>query len=316
MQLQEQCVLQARRCSVKGLLGQRKNAEATRKMAHDFGANVEQLAGITFLINRKRREVKDVVSAAQAFREAGYGYSFQWGDTKGLRLVPVKAEPDMRRATDAAQARFWGAVDDYVSAYPFLVKEAEMKMTGLGLLFDVEEYPQQNKIRGLFQCAVEYMPVPQSNHFVARLADSVAETAREQLTKTIALRANEAVNDILVRVEKGVADYIDRLSRYKLGMDEKGKASVEQTFRDSINTNVSALSDLVRKLNFSDDVGLNNLAEQISRLARYSAVRLRADKSARDGMINEGKSLIAKLDSLRKVDSEVDQLIGAVADYM
>jgi hypothetical protein len=108
-----------------------------------------------------------------------------------------------------------------------------------------------------------------------------------------------------------VSDYIDKLGRYKV-VDER----VEATFRDSICGNVTALADLVKKLNFADDPGLNNLAEQINRLARYSAIRLRDDKNIRDDLISEGKTLVAKLDSMRKIDSEVDALIDSVSDYM
>jgi hypothetical protein len=311
MQLQKQCVLQARRCSLAGLLGQRKDLAATGLIAQRFSSAQKAVSGIKYLINRQNRQVKDVVSAGQAFREAGYGYSFAWGDTKGLRLVPCKAEPQVRAETDKAEARFWDAVDKYVAVYPELVREAELKTTGLGLLFDAEEYPAKRKIRGMFQCATEYMPVPESKHFVAELAEDVANDAREQLTKTIALRANEAVNDIVARVETGVGDYLDKLGRYKVTDDR-----VEQTFRDSINSNVTALAELVRKLNFSDDPGLDNLAEQISRLARYSAERLREDGVTRNSMINEGKSLIAKLDGFRKIDNEVDNIIAGVADYV
>ena len=210
MSLQTQCVLQVRRCSLAGILGQRKNPEATRKLAQDFGANVEQLAGITYLINRKNRAVKDVVSAGQAFREAGYQYSFQWGDTKGLRLVPCKAVASCKAETDAAEIRLANAIDAYVMAYPSLVREAEYRDTGLGLLFDASEYPASHHIRKMFRYGVEYMPVPQASHFVADLTNDLIDEAKAELTRTNAVRANEAVNDILNRVEKGVSDYIDK----------------------------------------------------------------------------------------------------------
>jgi hypothetical protein len=311
MLLQKQCVLQVRRCSLGGLLGQRKNPEATRKMALDFGANVGQLAGVTYLINPKNRQRKDVIAAGQAYREAGYKYSFQWGDTKGLRLVPCKALDSVRAETQLQTARLETAIDAYVQAYPELVREAEYRDTGLGLLFDASEYPSQRRIRKMFQYGTEYMPVPDAKHFIADMAEHMVNDAKAELTRNNAIRANEAVNDILGRVEAGVSEYLDKLSRYKITDDK-----VEATFRDSIVGNVTALADLVKKLNFSDDPGLNNLAEQINRLARFSAFRLRDDKSARDQMITEGKSLIARLDGMRKIDSEVDALIDSVADYM
>ena len=310
MHLQKQCVLQTRRCSLKGLLGQRRDNSATACIVERFSTEAKSVAGTKFLINRKHSEVKELVAAAQAYRQAGYQYSFQWGDTKGLRLVPCKAVPDCEAETAVADKRFWNGVDAYAYIYPQLVKEAEQISTGLGHLFDLNDYPAQSRIRGMFEAKTEYMPVPDSSHFVADLTESMINDAKAEMVRTNNIRANEAVNDILTRVENGVGEYLERLSRYKIKDDK-----VERTFRDSIVSNVSALAELVRKLNFADNAGLNNLAEQISRLARFSAVRLRDDKQARDGMIGEGKALVAKLDSLRKIDTEVDNLIGSVGEY-
>jgi len=292
-----------------GLLGERRDAGASAMVAEKYSAAEKTCKASKYLINRQHKAVKAVQAAAQRIRDCGYKYSFPWGDSR-LRLLPVKAESAYRTKVDAAISDFWDCVDDYVTVYPSLVYDAEQTSTGLGLLFDATEYPRKDQIKGMFKLAVEYWPIPDGKHFIADLTQEAADEARANLSKMATERANEAVNETLQRVESGVAEYIERLGNYRV---EDSK--VVATFRDSLTRNITELSDLVKKLNFTDDPGLDNLAEQINRLARYSCETLRDDRPLRDGMLNEAQSLINKLDGFRKTDTEVDNLIGSVADY-
>ena len=71
--------------------------------------------------------------------------------------------------------------------------------------------------------------------------------------------------------------------------------------------------DFTKTLRSGGDI--DALANQVDRLARATADTLRDDPTLRERMVNEGRALIATLDSYRKTDSMVDDMIGEVRDY-
>lgn len=309
--LQKNTMLVGTTVKLAGFLGERKDTGATELIASKYQADEKAVKGAKFLIDRTYPAVKRGVAMAQRVRQCGYDYSFPWGDSK-LRLLPVKARDDFDAKIQQAIADFWSVIDnEYLPAYPHLVKEAEHR---LGLLFDPHNYPNVNDVRKLFKCQVEYWPVPSGDNFIADIAQDAANEARQSLQRIAVERANEAVNETLTRIEKGVSLYVAKLANFKPA--DKAAGEMAKTFRDSATQNIEELADLVKKLNFADDAGINNLANQIQRLARYSCETLREDKMTRDAMIAEANGLIGKLDGMKKSDLESDQIIAAVADYM
>lgn len=184
----------------------------------------------------------------------------------------------------------------------------------LGRMFDITQYPEAEQVARMFKSGVEYWPMPEGGHFVADIAEESAKEARETLTKANLERTNEAVNDLIGRVEKTVQMYVDKLAAYKPKANSESDGRIEGIFRDSLVDNVADMSRLIKALNFTNDAGLNGLATQVDRLARHTATSLRDNHDIRSGMISEGQALINKLDSYRKVDTEVDNLIASIAD--
>lgn len=308
--LQCNAVLHQTTVKLGGLLGERRDKGASETVSNTYSASSKQVKAAKYLINRQHKKVKAVQAHAQRIRDLVYKYSFPWGDSN-LRLLPIKAHKEFTDKLEIAIREFWDSVDEYVAYYPYLVEDSKQNLTGLGLLFDPAQYPPQEKIKGYFSVSVEQWPIPASEHFVAGLVEDAAEQAKATITKLVVERQNQAVNDMLHRVEEGVAEYIDKVSAYK-----KGEKRIEKTFRDSLNRNILEVSRLVKTLNLWGDAGLDNLAEQVSRLARVTCESLRNDPQLRQDMVSEGKSLIARLDGYRKTDSVVDQMIGSVNEYM
>lgn|SRR5512139_626701 len=292
-----------------GLLGQRIDKEASATVSNTYSASSKQVKAAKYLINRQNKKVKAVVSASQRIRDLVYKYTFPWGDSN-LRMLPVKAHKEFTEKLNTAIRDFWDTVSEYETHYPYLVEDSKQNLTGLGLLFDPAQYPPQDKIKSLFTVNVEYWPIPESGHFVADVAKEAADEARKALTELSVKRANEAVNNMLHRIEETVGEFVEKLAAYKK-TDEK----IIGIFRDSTVENVAEMARLVKSLNFSDDASLDNLAGQVARLARATADALRDDPTLRESFVNEGKTLIARLDGYRKTDSVVDSMIDSVNDY-
>jgi hypothetical protein len=300
---------------MEGLLGERRDREASELVSNKYKANSRRTKTAKYLIDRQHPSVKRVVAMGQRVRDTMYRYTFPWGGTN-LRLLPVKAHVAFEYAINEAIRDLKEAQAEYIRLYPALVAESKQTLTGLGHLYDPNDYPTQDRIAKLFTCGVEYWPIPDSGHFVADIAQEAADDARKQIVDSNTLRANQAVNSMLARVEETVGVYVDKLSKYR--RDTTGSAAapgVVGIFRDSLVSNVKEIANLVRLLNFSDDVGIDQLATQIDRLAKVTAESLRENDDLRTNAINDGRALIAKLAGYRKTESVADELIGAVSDY-
>lgn len=309
LELAKKAMLVTVNIRMEGLLGERRDRNAGEMISDKYRADPSQVKAAKYLINRKHPKVKLVVSRAQRVREVAYELTFPWGGTN-LRMLPMRAKSAFDLKVSNSIADLEAAWDNYALWYPSLVADAEKTITGLGGLFDRSQYPDHKQIRGMFAAGVEYWPIPDTGHFVAEIANEVAQDARDAVNKNNVLRANQAVNEMLSRIESGVGKYVDKVASYRDTGD-----GIVGIFRDSLVDNVRELGQLVRQLNFSDDPSIDALANQVERLARVTAESLRENPRMRDDMVSEGRALMAKLDSYRKTDSTIDAMIGEVADY-
>jgi hypothetical protein len=226
-------------------------------------------------------------------------------------MVPVKAHDLFRQAIDKDLRDLEAAETDYIAIYPQLVDESRQAIIGLGGLFDGSQYPKQEVLKSLFNHSVEYWPIPQGSNFVADLAQEAADEARNALKAANEQRAKAAVNDLVSRVEKAVTTYVDKLAAYR-----DTDLGVVGIFRDSLVSNVQEISDLIKALNFDDNPDIDGLANQMSRLGRYTAESLRENDDLRKKMVSEGQVILGRLDAYRQSDTEIGQIIDAVGDYM
>lgn len=306
MELAKRAVLVSLSIKLEGLLGERRDAAATSLVESTYSVAHKRAKASKYLIDRKHPKVKAVVAAAQQVRAVVYRYTFPWGDS-GLRLLPAKAHAEFQAAAREALNTLHGCQEEYLGAYPSLVTQSKLDLNGM---FDASQYPGVERVRTLFKASVEYWPMPQDGHFVADIAtEAVAEARATMRAETIA-RTNTAINDMIGRVEQGVKLYVDKLSAYQHQDPE-----IRAVFRDSLVSNTIEMGGLIRKLNFMDDPGIDVLANHVERLGRYTADTLRESQDARSTMISEGQALLNKLDSYRKLESQVDDVIGAVLDY-
>lgn len=290
--------------TLAGLLGERKHEAATEMVESAYNAACGSAKSVTYLIDRKHPIVKAVVAKAQQVRCVAYKYSFAWAGE--LRFVPLKAREAFEREMAEKIAEFDGACDDYVVWYPSLVTEAKVRLAGL---YDATQYPAASTVRKSLAAKYVPWPVSSADQFSNLAGEIVAEYRKKMEAETVEL-TNNAVNQLIDRVEKTVSAFVTKLAAYN---DEGDK--VRGIFRDSLISNVADIAVLVRQLNFTNDPSLDGLAVQIERLARYSGHTLRNRPQSRDAVRNEGEALLNQLAVFKKTESAVSDLLSQVADY-
>ena len=116
----------------------------------------------------------------------------------------------------------------------------------LGKLFRIGDYPSKEALQGKFGIRYRIVPVPDADHFMAKLASHDTERVKRGIEREIEERLHDAVGDLYRRLGEAVERVSERLTE-----DGEGKPLV---FRDTMISNVRDLVDVVPRLNiFGDD---------------------------------------------------------------
>jgi hypothetical protein len=293
-----------------GLLGERKDYDATELVQNTYDVADKRAKASKYLIDRKHKKVKAVVAAAQRVREVVYKFTNPWGDDKGSsRLLVAKLEPALRAHLDKAIKELEATWKDYVRVYPQLILDSK---TDLGKLFDPSQYPAPDKIVSLFKVNVRYWPFPDSGNFVADISEDAAKTAKKEIEDEIEQRLLHATYDMVDRAKDVVSTLLDRLEGFK----KKDKISGAKSFRDSLLSNIETTANLIENMNITDNHEIKKVVKDLNRLLEYSAYSLRNYEDARKNTISVGQQVLANLTMLDLKDKEIANLVADAGDYL
>ncbi len=218
-------------------------------------------------------------------RTRHYANSLPWDD-KSSRLLTVanyehytEIMDGLREHLVRQRARFIEDYDDYV----------EQARLDLGKLFRIGEYPSKEDLREKFSIRYRITPVPDADHFIARLASDDTDRVKRDIERHIEEQLHDAVGDLYRRL----AEAVERVSE-RLCEDGDGKPLV---FRDTMISNIRDLVDVVPRLNIFGDQRLAGLCEQVKeRIAGVEPDSLRPsrtfDPAARDRVKRDADALM------------------------
>ena len=185
-------------------------------------------------------------------RNTHYANTLPWDD-QGNRLLTVANYDhytdllnNLREHVVHERARFIGDYDTNI----------EQARLDLGLLFNIEEYPSPEALQDKFAIRYRIVPVPDAEHFMARLASDDTEHVKHDIEHHIQERLHDAVSDLYTRLGEAVQRVSERLRD-----DDNGKPLV---FRNSMIENIRELVDVVPRLNIFGDHELARLCDQVN----------------------------------------------------
>ena len=201
---------------------------------------------------------------ASKARTEHYANTLPWDD-KGSRLL-----------TTANYETYTGIMtrlaEDMVRERTRFIEDWELNLEGarleLGAMFRLEDYPAKDHLPGKFSIRYRILPVPDVDHFLARLNQGETDRVKADMERHISDQLNVAVADLYQRLGDAVGHVAEKLDE-----DDEGKALV---FRNSLVDNVRELVDVVPRLNIFGDDKLACLCEQVkAKIARFDADQLR-----------------------------------------
>ena len=201
-------------------------------------------------------------------RTRHYSNSLPWDD-KGSRLLTVANYESYTEIMDGLRERLVRQRARFIEDYDDHVEQARID---LGKLFRIGEYPSKEDLRDRFSIRYRITPVPDVDHFIARLASDDTERVKRDIERHIEEQLHDAVGDLYRRL----AEAVERVSE-RLQEDGDGKPLV---FRDTMISNIRDLVDVVPRLNIFGDQRLARLCEQVKdRIAGVGPDSLRPSRT-------------------------------------
>ena len=209
-----------------------------------------------------------LTSTMSRARTSHYEQTLPWDD-QGGRLLTVANYERYTELMDGLRERMIRERARFIEDYDDNVDQARLD---LGKLFRIEDYPSKEALQGKFAIRYRITPVPDADHFMAKLASDDTDRVKRDIEHQIEERLHDAVGDLYRRLGEAVERVSDRLQE-----DGNGKPLV---FRDSMISNVRDLVDVVPRLNIFGDDELARLCEQVKdKIAGVEPDSLRPSKN-------------------------------------
>ena len=192
-----------------------------------------------------------LTATMSAARSTHYEQSLPWDD-QGSRLLTVANYECYTGLLEGLRERMVRERARFIEDYDDNIDQARLD---LGRLFRIEDYPSKEALHGKFGIRHRIVPVPDADHFMAKLASDDTERVKRDIERQTEERLHDAVGDLYRRLGEAV----DRVSE-RLQEDGEGKPLV---FRDTMIANIRDLVDVVPRLNIFGDDRLAQLCEQV-----------------------------------------------------
>ncbi len=207
-----------------------------------------------------------------------------WNDN-GTRVLRSAAFLDYTQGYRGWKDQFETALQEFYTAYPTLVAQAELRLNSL---FNQQDYPDLAEVKRRFAVRLDVYPLPDAEDF--RLLDGIPADEADHLCKNAVAglegQVGAAVKDLLQRMHGVVSSMAGRLD---VPHGEKGGK-----FHDTLVGNISDMVARIPALNLTDDPEIKQLAQAMQELVCPPEV-LRLDPDARADKAAKAKALAARM---------------------
>jgi hypothetical protein len=289
--LSERCMLAQLHISAwAGMLIDKEVTDATNesyKAAKEAGRYNKRLVASSFL--------KGVSGAHSRARHIHRLLTLPWEDD-GTRVLAatgyityVQKMKEARQKVEAEVKAFLDTPDAYVT-------EAK---TRLGKMFNIDDYPSQDDLKGKFGFDVEIKPMPDAGDFRAQVSDENMKSIIRDIERRTDQRLENAMNDIFKRVAEVVGHMSERLRAYQPAKDG---SKAEGVIRASLVYNIHEMAtEVLPVLNITNDPRVEDLQKNLlAELYEHSPEILTADTKIRQATISKADKLLKKINSYMK----------------
>lgn len=266
--------------------------------------NAEADAGRYNKLLIPREAFSEVFSIITAARTKHAVMTMPWSD-KGWRLLPLTLYSDFASEFRKFRIEFDEAADRFTKTYPNYVGAAKKRLNGM---FNEDDYPAHSRVRTMFSFNWQVIPCPDAGDFRTDISKEQLEDMRNNLQENMQSAFVNATQEPIRRIINVVEKMAAKLKEYKPaavktvkdGADKKKiKVRAENTFRDSLVTNIQELLPLLEAFNLNDDKKLKALVERTQKeLCYHEADVLREDKDVRAQVQKSAEEILKQASAL------------------
>lgn len=214
-------------------------------------------------------ELEAVRKFAANTRNFVYSSTTAWGDL-GQRAFPMSRFPSLHKELDGLKQEFDRLVNEFLSVYEFRRSNAQAK---LGSLYNPDEYPSAESLRGRFRFTVTFPPVPEANIF-SQVQDEAERYLRDEYARVYTQRIDDTMKEVFDRLHDALKHMVERL-------DYSGKED-KKRFHNTLIDNVRDLVGMLADFNITGESKLTTLHMQLDQaLMGITAEALREDDHLR-----------------------------------
>jgi hypothetical protein len=253
--------------SISEIRGSKIDKRATKEAMIQYNVQNPKDVQVTknrFAGNKMLDAINKIVRVARTDLKA---MTLAWGKM-GHRIIPVAAIPQIAAHFSELENRYWELVlghdvrayDEQGLAYTkheagFLDsyewgKVHDSAFDGLGMLYDQDDYPSVERMRGKFAWSLSFLPVPDTGHFVSEMIGeefaNIKNTFEDYHTNAI----RSMSNDLWQRVH-------DIASTLSTQLDSNGG------IHDRTLGNLFPLLDMLKDYNVTGDVHLEAVRQKL-----------------------------------------------------
>lgn len=226
-------------------------------------------------------QAKIISKAVNESRIFHYANTLPWTD-EGRRILPTANFFDYVNELNAMKHKFWRVVESFWNNYETYKYDAKKILGGL---FKEADYPDLDHLRNKYKFSIDFLPIPDTQDFRVDLTGVEMDRIKLELETSLKNAEREAMKDLWNRLHGAIKHIINRLS-------EK-----DAIFRDSLIGNVIELSDLLPRLNFTDDPDLEAMRQEINQsICTISPESIRNDAKLRQATAHKAADIIKKME--------------------
>ena len=261
------------RLSVSQWSARKYDRKATKEVADNHNATASEIGRFNKMLI-KADALKKISTLVNKVRAYNYANTLPWSND-GDRLLPSANYTEYSAQMREFGQEFEDYVDEFVANYNNLIDDARNRLNGL---FNIADYPQN--VRHKFNFNVSIAPVPEAGDFRVDVgADS--EKIKAEIEERTKSAVKDAVGDLWKRFYDAIQQMEERLNDPK------------KIFRDSLVDNLLDLTELLPKLNVTNDPELAKLSDAVKqKLVKYDPQTLREDSGARTTTAEEAQKLL------------------------
>ena len=229
--------------------------------------------------------LKKIASIANEARTYHYNATLPWGPDTWI--LPVEMYPTYDAKMKGYMSSFNEIVEDeFIPAYPNLVEDARARLNGM---YRDDDYPHSGVIRNKFKFVVAYYPIPAAGDFRVNLAEEEVQSIRQKISDEMEKLQQEANQHLWNRLYDAVSHMSERLMEKNL------------VFRNSLVGNVREVCDMLKYLNITGDVELEEMRQRVEEQLTISEPdELRKSPLMREATAKDASKLLADIETYGK----------------